>query len=525
VTASLLKPGFFATHDGDFNLVRLMHFYKDLKEGQFPIRWDYEFNYRFGSPIFAFFYPLMFYLGSLVHFFGPGFGDSFKILIFLATAGSVMAMYSWLRNHFDKFGSFFGSLVYLYVPYRLLVTYVTGSFGILLSLLFLPMVFLSIDKIYSGKSRYRLLLSIAILGIMTSHNVTALILLPVILLYLLIAYLTNRKRDLLIVCLQGLLLGFGLSAFFVIPALTETKYIFLGYKKIIDYHDHFLSFRQLLYSKWGYGFSIKGFSDDLSFQIGAAQWLVVLISLIYLAKKPAIRPLFFLLVFLLSIVIMLPVSVFVWERIPLMSQMQFPWRLLILSLVSLPFLAGFISQPKYGKMLAILLIGLLFYANRNYLRPWEAVRYFDAVYQNNEYVYFGSSDIAEETRPKWVLEGPDWMKDNIIQKNQPGHLLKISGVQNNLEFEVAATKSGSLVLNRFYYPIWEVTVDGRLTEVRPTEKTGLVSFDLPAGKHAVVLKQTKTQAEKIADLISLTSLVILIHLGASFLIAEQTDRV
>jgi len=475
VISALVKPGFYITHDGEFNLVRLMHFDSELRKGQFPVRWSFDLNFRYGSPIFTFFYPLMYYLGSLIHFFGFDFGSSLKILIAGATVGSVLLMYLWLSKRFSILAALVGSVLFLFVPYRLLVMYVTGSFGVLLSLLFAPLAFLAIDR------RSPTLLSIAIFGLLTAHNVTALILLPVVILYALVA--GKPRRDLV----SGFFLGLGLASFFLLPALTETKYVFLSRGAVVDFRDHFPSLKQLIYSPWGYFYSNRGENDGMSFQVGIAQLVVVVLSVPLLVSRLWKKRLgentktavLFALVFGISFLMMLPMSKIIWETVPMLPQIQFPWRLLAVGVVTIPFLTAAVVDSKLGRIMALLLIGLVIWNNRNYLRTWEMTRYSDESYRSRESLYYGSTDIAWETRPIWVEEKPAWLP---------------------------------VVINQFYYPSWKVTVDGVGVETKPTERFGLLSFEIKEGQHDVVIKQTKTTIQQLADGISLLSGLAIIYL-------------
>jgi hypothetical protein len=69
---------------------------------------------------------------------------------------------------------------------------------------------------------------------------------------------------------------------------------------------------------------------------------------------------------------------------------------------------------------------------------------------------------------------------------------------------------------QFYYPGWQAHVAGSEAELdlRPTEPDGLLSIDVPAGDHKIVIELTKTDAERTAQLISAISAVCLILYAA-----------
>lgn len=493
VVWALFKPGFFITHDGEFNLVRLMHFYDDLQDGQFPVRWISDLNYGFGSPIPSFFYPLMYYLGSLIHTFGFDFGTSLKILIGLSTVGSVLVMYIWLSGRFSMTASLVGSLLYLFVPYRLLTMYVTGSFGVLLSFFFAPLAFMAIDR------QFFPILSLAVFGLLTSHNVTAMLLLPLILIYVLIA---GKDKRLLAAFVS---LGLGLAAFFLLPAVLETKYVFLSHGVVVNYLDHFPSLRQLIYSPWGYFYSVAGeIGDGMSFQIGAAQLMTAFLAVVILISRRKITEKtkivwVFLLVFITSMIMMLSMSIPIWEVVPILAQVQFPWRVLVVAVVTTPFLAAFVVDSRFGRILAVFLLSLSLWNNRNYLRTWEAIRYDDANYRSRQALFYGSTDIAWETRPVWVEEKPAWLNTKLETNSR------------NMTMEVLATESGEFTLDRFYYPIWRVKLDNVEVDTYPTKKAGLLAIEIPiSGKHEIVIEQKRTSVQSAADAITLISFFLFI---------------
>lgn len=524
VVSALFKPGFYVTHDGEFNLVRLMHFNDALRNGQFPVRWVNGLNFGFGSPLFNFFYPLMYYLSSLIHLFGFDFGTSLKALIGASSVGSVILMYIWLRKRFSDFGAFFGAMIFLYAPYRLLLMYVTGTFGALLSLFFLPLVFISIDKIIEKKRIFVSVLALGILGLLTAHNVTALILLPLSICYAGFMILISKtgKSHLREIGL-GFVLGFGLSAFFVIPALTETNLVHLSEGVVVNFRDHFPTFRQLIYSKWGYFYSVPGINDEMSFQLGVGQWAVVgitsLIVVLQLFRKMASDEKdklawIFLLLFFATILMMLQPSQFIWEKFSILSQIQFPWRILAASIFIVPILGAYISSKRFGKVFALLIIGLLLFSNRNNLRTWETLRYPDSFYFSKVTLFNGSTDIAGESKPIWVKVGPSWLAKNIVEENP---MIKIGSQivlpSGNIEVATDSTLSANLILNRFYYPVWRAQVDDKRVDIKPTDNTGLISIPLSAGKHDVKVSYQETKNETLADSVSIVSLVVLFFLA------------
>ena len=150
------------------------------------------------------------------------------------------------------------------------------------------------------------------------------------------------------------ILGIGLSAYYLLPA---TAYRGLTQNLNQNYFaNHFVTIRQLIYSPWGYTFSMKGVENDgMSFQVGIAQWLAVAIAvigymLLVISKKhktskisllPAIVLLF---VFTASIFLMTEQSAFIWNRWKSFINIDMPWRFLLMTTFSASALAGIVIK-------------------------------------------------------------------------------------------------------------------------------------------------------------------------------------
>ena len=164
----------------------------------------------------------------------------------------------------------------------------------------------------------------------------------------------------------GWSLNFCFKRFFILPAFFEKNLTVVdsltgGYS---DYRFHFIYLRQLWRRSWGYGGSIFGLEDDISFQFGWSHLLLIL---------PAVRlwrrQIYFWLALGLSIFMMTFHSQFIWDRVPILALAQFPWRLLAFAGVFVAFLAGSSAKIIKNKYLIPALIILIIALNINYFRP------------------------------------------------------------------------------------------------------------------------------------------------------------
>src|SRR5262249_21520005 len=133
---------------------------------------------------------------------------------------------------------------------------------------------------------------------------------------------------------MGILISLGLAAFIWLPALAELKFVHIErmLQGNLNYVDHFVFPWQLLSPSWGYGDSVPGPEDQISFSLGWSHLLVVTAAgvFIYRSRNRDLATWFTFLGSALVILVlaMTPLSRWVWDYMPLLKQVQFPWRIL-----------------------------------------------------------------------------------------------------------------------------------------------------------------------------------------------------
>jgi hypothetical protein len=516
---SLLSHGFFHTHDGDFFVIRLFEFDKALKSGHFPPRWAGGLNYGYGVPLFNFFYPGSLYLAEFFHLAGFPLTTSLKIILFLSFPLSAFGMYLFGKKVWGNFGGVISGLFYLIVPYRFLDVYVRGQIGEIVFLTFVPFVFWSflvLSEKFDKKIFIFGCLSLAILLI--SHNILVLIFTPVIFFYALFLLLRAKDKSLIKIFFLFFLISFCLSAFFLLPALFEARYVKLGQAVVVNFREHFPSFFQLLYSPWGYGYSEPGLKDGMSFQLGIAHQIGFLLVVFFLLWQilrfgfskdlKNFHLLFFLASALFSVFLTLKISSFFWEIVPLLSQVQFPWRFNSLTIFSLSFLAGSLIEGR-KKYFLIILIPLLFLNCRNYLRPGFFERYDDSYYLGNKNLALGTTLIADEVLPVWVEEKPQFLPSSVIEFiSGRGEFLLLKEKPICLKGKIKVEDKAVVRVNKTFYPGWKVYLNGKEVSFRIGKPFGFIEVEIPKGEHTFEVKLTKTPIQLFSDLLFLLGLLL-----------------
>lgn len=378
----IFRADFFQMHDFT-HVARLVELDLGFKLGHFPPRWAPDFGWGNGMPLFHFYGPLPYYLAELFYVGGVSAVWAIK-LIFAANffAGAVF-MYRWAGINWSRLGAIVSALAFVYLPYRAVQFYVRGSLAELTAMTFIPLFYYAVQK------RKIILAALAWTGIFLSHNVIALFSLAIFCLYFLWQW--REWRHWLIVGLLTL----GLSAWFIVPAYFEKDLTIVGTltEGYSNYKFHFIYLRQLVSREWGYGGSIFGLEDDISFQLGWPQVALAAFSGLLLWR----RYFYFLVVLGLSIFMMTFHSQFIWDRVPILALAQFPWRLLAFAATLVAFFAG--AKIESGRWAAAA-IALIIMLNFAYFRPEKFSPVEDYYYTDRQKIASQMSDILQDYIPK-----------------------------------------------------------------------------------------------------------------------------
>ncbi|MBI4028974.1 MAG: hypothetical protein HY376_01290 [Candidatus Blackburnbacteria bacterium] len=529
--AELTKPGYFSNHDGVGHIIRLQEFDIAIKDGAIPPRLDKNLMFGYGYYFFNFNYPLVYYLGEIIHSLGFDFVSSINILALTTFVLSGLGMFLWQRKHWGNIGGFVAGMLYMYAPYRFLNMYVRGSIAEHLAFVILPLLFMFTESIAEGSRRRQTLHSvlggIAYALLLLSHNITAFIFTIILGLFMLFHLLIAKRVSVLVhFALLGII-GLGLTTYFWLPSLAEKGYVRLDNTIAQDYPHHFVYFQQLINSPWGFGGSVEGSNDGLSFQIGKLHLIFLLgsiFALVYLWKTKrtkAYHLLFYLGVFILAIFFMLPISKPLWDKLPLFSFVQFPWRFLSWTVFAAAVIGGAVSCSavvllhKVNKFLPYLLVPLvvsgLFYLNHNF---WKVNQRIQVSLSGNQPIP-GSTTWADEQFPIWFEPKPTSIPKNRVEIiSGKADVSSISWKTAQHTYKVDAQNTSTLVENTAYYPGWEIFNNNQPLkfDYRNKNYPGRMVYTLPQGQHTIESKFIDTPLRTGANLVS----VIFVFLTGAF---------
>jgi hypothetical protein len=529
--SKLLRSGFFPMQD-DLQAFRVYEMDKCYTDLQIPCRWVPDAGYQYGYPQFNYYPPLPYYLGAALHRIGFQYIDSVKILFILGYIFSAVTLYILVKSiSKDKWAGVIAAIIYTYIPYKAVEVYVRGALSEFWAQIFFPLVLWAIYKLVkTGKTKYLIWMCISIFLLMTTHVLMTMIFVPVAVLWAIFWLFQNKWKNLTRIIWGGIL-GFGLSAFFVLPVLferqfTHTEGLLSGY---FDYRQHFVSLFKLFISReWGYGSS--GFPNEkLNLSLGIVQWvagLVIAPAVAFLGfKKHRTNSLLILGlvgVTLASIFMIHMKSSFIWARIPLLWYMQFPWRFLAVSIFLLCLLTGLLVYVagKYKYILGIVLVLASFALTINYFVPkaWlnitDTDKFSGTSWEKQLTIsIFDYLPIYAELPPySKAPDLPEVLKGNVKFLEYK----KASDFQTGI---VEVSNDSRVRLPLFDFPGMEVKVDGKIIPHVNNDCSGeryclgLITFNLPVGYHVVEARLTDTLVRRIGNIITLVNFGVIIYLS------------
>ncbi len=480
----LFHAGFLQTDDGEWMIIRFSAFHQVLRDGQFPVRFLSRLNYGYGYPVSNFLYPGFMYLAEPFKILGFGFLNAIKIIIGFSMLGSAIFTFLWLKKLFNNLSALLGSVVYLYYPYHLYDLYKRGSVGELLALAVLPFVLWQIER------NNFFLISLGIAFLILSHNTLAVLFLPVLVFYMLIKILKSKEQSRALLQYIGILLfGFGLSAFFWIPAILELSITKFHQTQVSEWNRYFANIELI-----GLGAFILAASLPLFFIKKLKKTSIVLES--YL----------FFFVGALSIFFSSSISSASWNSLPV-TFIQFPFRFLSLTIICSSFLvATFLSitSDRLKNIASIIFLFVLLIISFPFTEVKRYVYFPDDYYATNE----DTTTVKNEYMPRWVIQEPRTHFANKVEVLEGTENVRVTYTSNKLEIFPNTTQKKFLI-HTIYYPGWIAYADGKEIKILIKQPQGTMIINVPehTKKIEVIFKETSLRI--FADFLSIISLCIL----------------
>jgi len=564
--APMLQPGYqWHAHDARHSVYFLFEFDRGIRDGSLLPRWQPDFAFGYGYPFFNIYGPLAFYAGEALHLAGLPIVDAVKAVFALSITLSGLAMYGFVKQVLGAPGrrsaaGLVAAVAYMVMPYRLVDIYVRAGLAESVAYVWVPLVLWGTwATLHRPRLANVLGLALAYAALLFTHPLTALLLTLILVFFVAFLALARLKDEvpwrrwtresippllghlghILLPSAFALVLGLGLSAVFGLPAMTENRFVRLDqwYGGRYAWGGDFVEFFQLFSPRWGMGTSVPGPGDQVSFQLGAVP---VVLSLVAVATLPvrrkdrAFRPVvFFAVLVVVAAFLMLEASAPLWQALPLVRVVQFPWRLLTLTVFSMAFLCGAVAREERRQgsvvelptlvLVLLLLLGSLPYARAEMIEQEVSLAGLMRFQQS-------ADEMTGSTA--WVREIPNWSPlaelhvaaEPLTTRVDFRSLFRQRGnaFARPLEFkahrelvEYTADRPILLTFNVFYYPGWHAyLVEGKTNAVLrelPISlrgKLGLITVRLPEGTGRVLLRLENTPLRSLGAAVTFASLAL-----------------
>ncbi len=562
--APLLTPAyFFGAHDAPHSIFYLVEFDQTLRDGYLWPRWATDFAFGYGYPLFNIYAPLAIYAAEILHLAGLGFVASVKTVYVLATITAGLTMYLFVRRLFGRAAGVVAAVAYMVVPFHLVEIFVRSAYSEFVALALLPLALYTFTELAAAPGISRLALAGLVYGVLAlTHHTSFFTFTPFLAVYILFLLIGTWRIKGTAYALRALLnslgagvMGLSLAAIYVLPLITEIRYVKLEQWTAYNYgyDQHFVYFSQLLSPLWDYGYSGPGLEDGMPFQLGAATLvLVVFAGWRAVGSRFPHRgiALFFLGATVVIVWLMSPAAQFLWQELPIASLVQFPWRLLALTAITMSVVAGsLLAGPglrnrgiresgirESGKgpdslipdspspdslspdsliLLLVIALGSFAYTLPQYtpVEPWreqpQAITHWDRFSPADRVAMVVYTEKQPTTSPMEAqyLTGEPLQVAAIISGKGTAETLRHGGASD--EVLVKADEPVTLQFYTYDYPGWQVTINGNPVSHRHEPPFGLITVDLPAGEHRVLLRMGSTPPRQIGSAVSLVTLAVI----------------
>ena len=523
IVAPFFWRGTASGHDFEFHATSWLDVAGQWKEGILFPRWAEWANHGFGEPRFIFYPPLSWLLAPALSFIVPWSYVPVAFIVLVQTIAGLSA-FALTRRVLPENAALFGTICYAGNPNALLMAYTRSDYAELLASAFFPLLFLAVFQLTgvleSSLARWRVVVIFAItLAIVWLSNAPAGVLAnySVALLFIWAAF-AERSWKLLARGAAGIALGLGLAGFYIVPAAYEQRWVDIAqalsagllpsenflYTAISDAeHTRFnwiastVAVAMIVLT----GIAAIASRQEITGRVGRTRGERLWIALVLLAGT--------------ATVLMLRLSLFVWELLPKLRFVQFPWRWM--SILALPFtvlLASVIARRRFGWLWASMLILALFWTGRFLVRHtwWDpddiptlqagiaAGEGFDGT---DEYDPMGDDHYNLPAKmPRARVVSPKDAKDSTTR------IYFDRWTAEERAMLVVSERPVKLALRLLNYPAWRVEVDGAAAEPEHPEDSGEMILVVPVGESRVTARFERTRDRTVGAVVSVLSLVV-----------------
>jgi hypothetical protein len=522
VITPMLFVGQASGHDFEFHLASWLDVAGQWREGILYPRWAEWANWGFGEPRFIFYPPLSWIAGAALGSLLPWRivpGAFIWLAIMIAGLGVWRLARDWLPGSQAAAAAIFFAVN----PYHLVMVYYRSDFAELLASALFPWMVSAALRLPKIGWRGVPTLAIAFAAIWLSNAPAAVIATYSLVLVFVVGATLRRSVWPLFHGGAAMAAGFGLAAFYILPAAWERQWVQIA-QVVADN----------LRPEQNFLFTHANDPDFVLFnwKVSGVAMEVMLVAGISAVVTARLRRRFedlwwiFLALGTLSVLLMFRPSAFVWRRLPELHFVQFPWRWLVpLDLVFALFAAAAMGRMRRPWVLTVVVLGAIG-ASAALIVPdawWDSEDIpVIAAGIGSDQGYEGTDEYAPLASNPYSLpqSAPRIAKvDPETQSIVPARGVRVHVETWTAERRVLPGESATaidLAPRLLNYPAWEVRLDGESVPAASAPETGQILVPVPAGRHRIELQFRRTWDRTAGAAISAFAAALLIATTAFF---------
>jgi hypothetical protein len=505
-------------HDAINTPIRFVAFTHEIHQGHLWVRWASLLNGGHGSPFFLFYAPGLMYFSLPFHLAGLPLLACLKLSTLTLRLVAVMSLFTLGARRFGLMGGLCAGLAFALAPYLNALVFVRGALSEHAAVCLIPPLLLCLDTALTRRRSAHLfggaLLFAAIIG---THNITGMLMAPAILLWGIGATILHARPRLMLRSLIVLGWGIALATLFWLPALALASHVRID-EMFGGWRDwtYMCDFERL----WSRFREIGGQPQfrNLTFAPGDWQILAAAVACAITARalwRSRIRSRARALAHRRFVATVVPLSIFIvfaagftlldhplWERLPLVTNIQFPYRLLAVMtpMVCLATAGLGLLFPRRaeGTWAWALLLGLVATSASMYPGPQEKARFTvegrersvrSARVERLVATTYQTGNNLDEFLPRTVdrsspLVGAVASPEPFAMPPGSGDVRLIDG--DPLRCTANLSQAAEIRFPIFAFTGWRASVDGEHVQVS-ADPDGRISVACPAGEHTVTL--------------------------------------
>jgi hypothetical protein len=326
-----------------------------------------------------------------------------------------------------------------------------------------------------------------------------------------------------------MLTGVLTASYYIIPLNFEIKYFYYGFIKNHIDPNTYLSLSNFIDPRWYYFTKSEIFPRGHVVQFGLIETITLIIGFIYVLFAKLVRKskenfkIVYIALILAAIAIFFTtrLSDIFFQKLFFLNSIQFPWRFLS-SLIFLPAIVAAFLYDRFPKR--IILFVIIFFV---------ALLSFPQLYGKNFEAYPIQSYFFSTANAHSVLMNSIWTgkSEDYPSKNPQGQIIEGQGkiitanIKNSSRtYTIDAKTPLRMVDHTFYFPGWNAYIDGVNTniEFQNPDYRGVITYQVPAGKHSIYLAFQDTKIRLIGKILSVISVGLFVVL---FLLRKKLKQI